>query len=101
MARRLFCELYVDEGVAGDIGVIDYVEQEFGYFLESGIGIGDVIISDEDDESIGARYCQYLIEWAIQHHEDEDIGDSNLPMSFDVFVEGIKSNRMEAETYEE
>lgn len=93
MARRLFCEISVDEEVSGDIGVIDYVEREFGWLQENGIRLDFALIADVDDESVNARYCQYLIEWGMQHHEEVALGAEDTPMSYDDFVDNFLGKR--------
>lgn len=56
----------LDEATPGD-----YLEREFGWLEQSGISLEDWMIMDENDELKWARYINYLVKWAFDHHCEE------------------------------
>lgn len=71
--RRIFAEITVDDDLAIEegCGTLDYLEREFGWLEQSHIVLDREMIADSDDESIWARYINYLIEWAFDHSGGE------------------------------
>lgn len=79
MKRKIYAELFVDESQAlknaaingiSSYGTIDYIEKEFGWLLQSGITLGEAVISDDDDTEEWGRYIDYVISWGFEHYAD-------------------------------
>lgn len=61
-----------------DIAPIDFLEMEFGWMEQSGVTLENCALIDFDVQ--WEQYLRYLVDWAITHSSDDEIGKS--PMSY-------------------
>lgn len=65
-----------------DVSPGDFLEQEFGWMEQSGITLENWALIDFDVQ--WEQYLRYLVDWAISHSSDDEIGKS--PMSYKVWL---------------
>lgn len=65
-----------------DVSPGDFLEQEFGWMGQSGITLENWALIDFDVQ--WEQYLRYLVNWAISHSSDDEIG--KLPMSYKVWL---------------
>lgn len=65
-----------------DVSPGDFLEREFGWMQQSGITLENWALVDFDVQ--WEQYLRYLVDWAISHSSDDEIGKS--PMSYKVWL---------------
>lgn len=65
-----------------DITPGDFLEREFAWMEQSGISLKDWALVDFDVR--WEQYLRYLVDWAISHSGDDEIGKS--PMSYKAWL---------------
>ncbi len=83
MKRTIMAIIEVEDSV-NDGQVLDTLENKF--IIDKNIcSLRDAVILDEDGEYEHERYLNYLMQWIVDHHDDEFEGQS--PAGFDEWLE--------------
>ena len=95
MKRTVFAKISVNDEVNNG-EVIDTLEKQA---LEMAhCDLKEAICAEADSDSRHERYINYLINWAIEHNDEEFEGCS--PVSFDEFEENEDDEYKEAEEFD-
>lgn len=73
---------YIKNFYDDDITPGDFLEKEFGWIEQSGVSLENWALIDFDVP--WEQYLRYLVDWAISHSSDDEIGKS--PMSYKVWL---------------
>lgn len=83
MKRTVMAIVEVEDSVNNG-QVLDTLENKF--FIDRNVcGLRDAVVLDEDGEYEHERYLNYLMNWIVDHHDDEFAGQS--PAGFDEWLE--------------
>lgn len=87
MEREIFVKLGVRDELAEkqNQGTLDYVAKKIGNLLKDGIWYKDMIMAESDSDSPHERYLNYLLNWVIDHHDEEFQGCS--PAGYDEWLD--------------
>lgn len=69
---------YIETNLMEDVGEMEFFEREFGWITESGFGLENACLMDED-EPLRYRYIQYVFRWAMRQSIEDESKDSPMP----------------------
>ncbi len=78
-----FAERYAETNGMSYDGPINWLAQEAHWLEDSGIRFAEAVVSDYDSTSQWERYIDYLSDWIMEYHYEEDEGMS--PMDYETW----------------